>query len=285
MFKPISFNDNNPKLLKKFPDEFKSFEDYYASRQPLLIEIQKFDKISLKKQMVYYVNSSGQKGNLFPRVHGFIAIGSRGNKNLSGKANIYSYKVFNVDIPIVNPTNGEDRTTRSLISATWSSETGIAKNDRILFESGKHLSSKMYPDIDPLTVMEIFRQQDLGTRYLLQKLFLDKYSPRYTPKHSGILEYMERLNKLIYFCSFPDASNPQSANCNKFCATLLQEAENVSAKKQGRKQKKVTSSSLFAIGANQRMFFWNPLAINERAMEQNDKAANSRRKQTGKMKF
>lgn len=136
--------------------------------------------------------------------------------------------------------------------------------DRRLFESGSYLqTSKAYPQIDPDILREVYQQQRLYAQYMDEQAGIGKATNVELKKRAADHSKAARVvANLASYKLLPEKDDMFSSNCNKSTASLLQLAEDRSAKKQGRMPMKITGASMWAIGAQQRLFLWDPLTSN-----------------------
>ncbi len=144
------------------------------------------------------------------------------------------------------------------------------KHDRRVFEDKKlhfNLQYERYLNVDSMILHDLAQSYKLYTYYMYEKAGIGQSTPaELKDKVTQTPELREKaeaiLSSMPSFMKKPHTHNPKTANCNKAAATLLQLAENLSAEKQKRKPQTVKALSIFAVGATQRMFFWDPLKQN-----------------------
>lgn len=146
--------------------------------------------------------------------------------------------------------------------------TGARVFDRKQFEAGKS-ANKIYPNIDPMIVRDLYRQQQLFAYYMDEKAGIGKDIEFKTKLNTNESQTSRIMKSLVKFTFLPKPNNAFTANCNKATATLLQEAENLSATKQKRKPETINTASLWGIAAKQRMYLWNPLKQSIKAIVHN----------------
>lgn len=144
-----------------------------------------------------------------------------------------------------------------------SPKTGRRLADRILFENGKTIN-KIYPNINPWVVRDLFDQQQLYAHYMDEKAGIGKATENIIKYKVKDEETKRIISSMVDFKYLPKSSDAFSANCNKSCGTLLQKAENISAKLEHRPPQKITTKTKWGIGSKQRMFLWDPLEISLR---------------------
>ncbi|WP_133130480.1 hypothetical protein [Legionella yabuuchiae] len=314
-----------------------------TDRESLLLEIQQFDKLKLRKQTVYYVSSSLGRYVLKPKTHGFAVIGTKATaekagfgepyylgasimharfkltktivKNVTSSKKISSSTKKAIELmkrqeyssvehflralltqkarlagmnlkskhvrrtilqQATNP-NGELRcivAMNSLVNGRKgavlpkNSKCSGRTRDRTLFEKGSSLqNSKAYPNIEPDILRDVFQQQLIYSRYMDELAGIGKATdPKLKERQKDASETTGIIDNFIEYKLLPEKDDVFSSNCNKATANLLQLAEDRSAKKQGRNPQKITGASIWAIGAKQHLFLWDPLKQNLNAI-------------------
>ena len=139
------------------------------------------------------------------------------------------------------------------------------KRDIAIFENSNATKSvKPLPLIEPEQLRRVYNDQVLFSRYLHEKAGTGQSTALMikTQQSRSQLMAAKYLSKFSKFNFWPSRQDAKSSNCNKATASLLQLAENASARNQHRQPQFITGASLWAVGDRQRMALWQPLQSN-----------------------
>ena len=125
--------------------------------------------------------------------------------------------------------------------------------DAEAFESG--IKTTEYPHIKATDIYELFQQQQLFQRYIEEKWNMGESVDLVKKTLSNPDEQTQ--TRLVNFCNYSVLTSYFYANCNTATATLLEEAEQISASRDKRTPDSISSASYLSFGSSQRMFFWN----------------------------
>lgn len=140
--------------------------------------------------------------------------------------------------------------------------TNACKTDRIRFESDHNVNYKLFPNIQSIHVLEVFREQLTYALYMEEKSGVGKSVDIALKQKISESSTSKVISSLVRHVLLPSNDNKFVANCNKSTASLLQAIENRSASVQKRKPQLITGPNVSAVsfGDEQRMHLWNPLS-------------------------
>jgi len=171
------------------------------------------------------------------------------------------------------------------VVAPGNPDEGRRKSDRNRFEKNSwRLTIVPYPQIEPDILDDVFNQLKIYMLWMNEQAGIGKNTdhslkvhvhpektkqiinlpPRY--KSASPNRFLDFLGaSILQFLTMPDKDSLFEANCNKSSASILQEAENRSAAKQGREAECIKGPTKFhqnKAGSAQRISIWNPLRPN-----------------------
>lgn len=173
--------------------------------------------------------------------------------------------------------------TRGVVAPGHPDE-GRRKTDRNRFEkNSSRLTVIPYSHIEPEILDDVFNQLKLYMLWINEQAGIGKNTdywlkvnvhPEKTKQLINLPPHYKSLSpnrffdllgaSLLQFVTLPNKDFLFETNCNKSTASLMQEAENRSAEKQGRNPECIKGPTKFhqKIGSSQRISIWNPLRPN-----------------------
>lgn len=164
-------------------------------------------------------------------------------------------------------------------------DEGRRKSDRDRFEKeSSRLTVVPYPNIEPDILDDVFNQLKIYMLWLNEQAGMGKNTDYWLKVHVHQEKTKQMINlpphyksasanrffdllgaSLLQFLTLPSKNSLFEANCNKSSASILQEAEDRSAEKQGRHPESIKGPTKFhqkIAGSAQRISIWNPLHPN-----------------------
>lgn len=170
------------------------------------------------------------------------------------------------------------------VVAPGNPDEGRRKADRNRFEkNSSRLTVIPYPHIEPDILDDVFNQLKLYMLWINEQAGIGKNTdywlkvnvhPEKTNQLINLPPHYKSVSpnrffdllgaSLLQFVTLPNKDFLFETNCNKSTASLMQEAENRSAEKQGRNPECIKGPTKFhqKIGSAQRISIWNPLRPN-----------------------